>query len=270
MQGKSTVKFTISASGSGGSTISKYSTVVNGSTYTASSFTTGVLKTAGTNSYSVTVTDSRGRTATNTGTFTVYEYSVPKITKFTGERCDSTGSTAQLDGTKARITASASVSPVNNKNTMTVTVYYKASTATSWTSTTTLTPSNFAVSATNRLLSPTFSTLTSYDLKIAVKDFFTTVEMVVGLGTSRVPLDVYRDGTGIAFGKIAEQSGVIGVGLPMVFDDSGAGSSQTVRSSTMKNLTYYGWDPGFSDTTAEWSSRGFCQVMCTSSQTKIS
>ena len=51
-------------------------------------------------------------------------------------------------------------------------MYYKLSTASAWTQATTVSASNYAVSATNLLLSQTFDTLSSYDLKVRLTDYF--------------------------------------------------------------------------------------------------
>ena len=81
----------------------------------------------------VTVTDSRGRTATYTTTFNVLDYSPPSITAFSAERCNSDGSAAQLDGTKARYSFAGKVTALNNKNGLSCVVYYKLKSATAWT-----------------------------------------------------------------------------------------------------------------------------------------
>ena len=81
----------------------------------------------------VTVTDSRGRTATYTTTFNVLDYSPPSITAFSAERCNFDGSAAQLDGTKARYSFAGKVTALNNKNGLSCVVYYKLKSATAWT-----------------------------------------------------------------------------------------------------------------------------------------
>ena len=105
----------------------------------------------------VTVTDSRGRTASATRTVTVLDYSPPSLSLFTAERCNADGTAAQTDGTKVRISAKASGSSVGA-----CTVYYRLSRAESWVSAVTLTPSDCVITEANRLLSPTFDALSSY------------------------------------------------------------------------------------------------------------
>ena len=100
VQTRSKLNVSITAAGTQSSTITGYRTTVNGTTYTGTSFTTGTLSTAGSNTISVTVTDSRGRTATRTSTFTVLAYAPPSLTKFSAERCNSDGTQPQRDGTR--------------------------------------------------------------------------------------------------------------------------------------------------------------------------
>ena len=152
----------ISASGAQGNAISAYRTTLDNVTYTASSFTSNTLNTAGTLTMSVTVTDSRGRTATTSKSISVLDYSPPSLTKFKAERCNSNGGAAQMDGTKVRVSLAGSVSSVGSKNTISCTVYYKLSTATAWTQAATVSASNYTVSATNLLLSATLDALKSY------------------------------------------------------------------------------------------------------------
>lgn len=212
---RSTLSVSITAAGVQKSTISAYRATLNGTAYTGASFTTGTLNTAGDNALTVTVTDSRGRTATVTKTVTVLPYDPPKLTAFSAERCNADGSTAQMDGTKVRVSVSATASPVNNKNTMACTVYYRTRGTEAWATATTLTPTNYAIQAENTLLTQDFDALSSYELKVRVTDYFYYVEQAVDIGTKQVMIDLYQDGTGIAFGKVAETPGAVEFGWPV-------------------------------------------------------
>lgn len=77
IKGLSTLKVTITPTTAYGSAIASYSTSANGSKYTASSFTTGVLTTVGSNTITATVTDKRGRSGTASITIDVFEPSQP-------------------------------------------------------------------------------------------------------------------------------------------------------------------------------------------------
>ena len=229
----------ITATGAQGSSISAYRTSIDSVTYSGSSFTTNTLNTAGNLTMTVTVTDSRGRTASTARTVTVLDYSPPSLSQFAAERCNADGTAAQTYGTKVRISAKASGSSVGGKNTLACTVYYKLSSAESWVSAVTLTPSDYAISETNRLLLPTFDALSSYDIKIRVQDVFYYIEQTVSIGTKQVMMDFYKDGSGIAFGKVAENAGKVEFGWPLMLSeplgvDQGGTGAETASAACTK------------------------------------
>lgn len=212
---RSALNVSITAAGAQKSTISAYRATLNGTTYTGATFATGTLNVAGDNALTVTVTDSRGRTATVTKTVPVRPYDPPKLTSFSAERCNADGSAPQMDGEKVRVSVSATASPVDNKNSMACTVYYRTRGTEAWATAATLTPANYAIQAEHTLLTQAFDALSSYELKVRVTDYFYSVEQTVDIGTKQVMIDLYRDGTGIAFGKVAETPGAVEFGWPV-------------------------------------------------------
>ena len=212
----STLSVAITAEGIYGSSISSYRTTLDGVTYTAASFTASKkLAAAGDMTLTVSVTDSRGRTATYTSTIQVLDYAVPSIRRFSVERCNEDGSSAQVDGTKARFSFQGSVSPLNNKNSFSCVVYYKLKNAEAWTQAYTVNAASYTLAVSNQLLSQTYDALSSYDVKIRLADYFQKVEQAVSIGTKGVILDFLADGTGIGIGKVAETPGAIECGWPL-------------------------------------------------------
>lgn len=212
---RSTLAVSIAASGAQGSTVSSCRTTLDGAAYTGASFTSNTLNTAGSLTLTVTVTDSRGRTASTTRTIAVLDYSPPSLTKFTAERCNSAGTAPQMDGTRVRVSVGGSVSPVGTKNAISCTVYYKTSSASAWTQAASISPSSYSVNTTNLLLPQTFNALSSYDLKVRLQDYFYYIEQTVSIGTKQVMMDFYKDGSGVAFGKVAETPGAVEFGWPV-------------------------------------------------------
>ena len=212
---RSTLAVSIAASGAQGSTVSSCRTTLDGVTYTGASFTSNTLNTAGSLTLTVTVADSRGRTASSTRTISVVDYSPPSLTKFTAERCNSSGTAPQMDGTRVRVSVGGSVSPVGTKNAISCTVYYKTSSASAWTQAAAISPSSYSVNTTNLLLPQTFNALSSYDLKVRLQDYFYYIEQTVSIGTKQVMMDFYKDGSGVAFGKVAETPGAVEFGWPV-------------------------------------------------------
>lgn len=206
VQTKSKVAVSITAAGAYKSTIKSYTSTFEGKTYTGNSWTSDTIAQSGTRAINITVTDSRGRTATKTINLSVLSYAPPMITTFHVARYLSSG-VADPNGTYAWITRAYTVTPLNGKNTAEVQIDSKKSTDTSWTRL----YDGTALSA-NEILKPTsttFSTDYQYDFRITVKDAFnatSTYETVLPSGA--VILDIRGDGKGISFFKTCTKEGV--------------------------------------------------------------
>ncbi len=110
-----------------GANIAAYAvtTTPNYGSSTATSLTTSLLNAAGAVTFTATVTDSRGRTATRTASITVQAYAAPQFTATpTAFRCDSNGTRNDTGGRYARLTASFTFSSIKagstEKNSLTV------------------------------------------------------------------------------------------------------------------------------------------------------
>ena len=100
-----------------------------------------------------------------------------------------------------------SVSSLGSKNTASMTIQYKRSTETSWS--TLLTGTALSANTTAKPTTPTFSTDYQYDVRITVTDWFgTSRTYTTTLPSGAVILDLLANGKGIAFGKVAEKEGV--------------------------------------------------------------
>lgn len=80
VQGKSRLNCSVTTSSSYGATVSSFSVNINGTNYSSSSFTTGLLSNSGSNTWTASVTDSRNKTKNYSGTFSVTAYSEPSVT----------------------------------------------------------------------------------------------------------------------------------------------------------------------------------------------
>ena len=128
IKGYDKARLRTTAAGAYGSTIRTYD-VTGG--LTGSDVTTGVLWTAGTNSWTVKVTDSRGRTASKAVSVTVVDYATPAISGASFERCKADG-TPDDDGTYLQVSAAISISSCGGKNSYTAKVQYKLQTESTW------------------------------------------------------------------------------------------------------------------------------------------
>lgn len=208
---------TVSATGRYTSTITSYRVTLDGVTYTSSSFTASkYLSAAGDMTVTVSVTDSRGRSTTETQTISVLDYSFPSIRQFTADRSNAAGTEAQRNSAYVRYSFRGLVSSLGNKNDGECIIYYKLSTASAWTQAESYSGAGtYDLSIVNRVLSQSFSTLYSYDIKVRLRDSFAYVEQSVSIGTKQVIMDILSDGQGVAFGKIAETSGYVDLGWPL-------------------------------------------------------
>lgn len=211
VQGKSKVKISITAAGAYGSTIKTYKANVDGKDYSGAAPTTGTLS-SGSKTVTITVTDSRGRTAKTTKTLTVVAYSAPTIPILSAVRALADG-TDNYEGQHGKIALSFSVASVGGKNTSIYTLEYKAKSATSWTALQAGT--GFTLSETIITEDALFSVDSAFDIRLSVKDYFTTIRKAVEIPTAFTLLDFNASGRGIAFGKVSELTEGVEFALPV-------------------------------------------------------
>ena len=224
VQNKSKLSVKTTAAGALSSTIKTYKTEVQGATYTGASITSGILKKSGTSTVTVTVTDSRGRTASATRSLTVIAYTNPKITSFQGFRCLADG-TENYEGTYVKSALNFSISPVNQKNTATYTLSYKLQSGSTWTTLTS--GSVYSLNSSIISASGVFSVDSSYDIRLTVKDYFTTVTSTYEIPTAFTLIDFNASGKGIAFGKVSEMTEGVEFALQAMFSHAETPSSPT-------------------------------------------
>ncbi len=215
VQGKSKIAVKITAAGALSSTIKSYKTTIQGANFTAASFTSGFLTKSGTSTVTITVTDSRGRTASTTRSITVIAYAAPKITSFQGFRCLQNGS-ENYEGTYLNAAVNFTIASVGSKNTASYTLEYKPQSAGTWTALT-----SGAVYALNQNIisaSGLFSVDSSYDIRLSVTDFFGTVRSTFEIPTAFTLLDFNASGKGLAFGKVSEMVEGVEFGIQTYFD----------------------------------------------------
>lgn len=221
VQNKSKPKFTIKAAGALSSTIKTYKTVFESKSYSGATPTAGVITGSGTVSAKITVTDSRGRSASTTKTWTVLPYTVPKIISFQGFRSLSDG-VENYEGAYLNAAVNFSISPVSQKNTAAYMLEYKLQSATAWTNLT----SGAVYALNDNIISASgiFGLDNSYDVRLSVTDHFTTVRSIIEIPTAFTLLDFNASGRGVAFGKVSEMDG-IEFALPTVFSHAETPSS---------------------------------------------
>ena len=207
----SQVKATInSPSGSYGSTIASYQINGNNLSSTASSATSSKLQVAGTNTYTATVYDSRGRSVTKTGSIYVQDYYTPSATRIMVYRCTSNG-VANNEGTYINVSCDISVTNIANANlnAKTITVKTRAIGETSWTTkVSNLTLERYSGTYSSGALS-SYTITKGFEVQIILSDSFNTITYNASVPVASCIMNIEKDGVGI--GKYHEK-GALDVG----------------------------------------------------------
>lgn len=214
IQNKSKVSVVSNALGVYSSQIVSYKHEILGSTYSTKDFTSGLLSSSGEITIVSTCTDTRGRTGTATTVINVAAYESPKINSFTGFRALSDG-TQNYDGTYLKCNFNFAISPINNFNTKQYQIQYKLKSATSWT---TLVNNTSVYSADTSYISGNIlADVNSYDVRLVVSDYFSSVQSTIDIGTAFTILDFRSTGKGMAIGKVSEKD-ILEIAIPTEID----------------------------------------------------
>jgi hypothetical protein len=259
VQGKNKITVSVAGCSAGtGSSIKSYTFSGPGISYTGTGTSVtsgGTISNTGTLTYTVTVTDNRGRSTSKSATIACYAYSAPYFTSFNAYRVgSSTSTTANDSGIYARCTYGVAYSSVNGTNDVTVTIYYKKGDG-NWASTAA------ATNSTSTSGSKTLGSIandSTYTIYAQVTDNYSgtsTSTQITVFSTART-INVKPDGKGVAFGKMAETSGLLDVAWPLKV---GGAIDTDKPEQTMKNLSYKGSNVISStaaDTTTNWGNQG--------------
>ena len=171
VQSQSALKFAISASGSQGSSISSISTRFNSADYIGSNFTTSTIYASGTINYTTTVTDSRGRTASKSGSVTVVPYSRPSMTNISAKRANSSYAVDEASGTYALLHFKVGFTSLSGKNVTSFYIQYRVSGTSSWTKINSW-DNNYTLEQDYKAGNLFTSTTATYEVAFGVKDKF--------------------------------------------------------------------------------------------------
>ena len=225
---KITVKIT--GAGAQGSTIKSHSIKVgwsagSGTLYTASAATgtTGLLPYHGTVYVTCAVTDSRGRTATTSIDYTVKPYSVPTISNILATRCTQNG-TASRTGEYGKVTFTAAITPLSNKNTAAYTVQYREYGDTGlWTEVTPTIPEADKYAPKNITTIFPADTNKRYTVRVVATDAFSTSNSSMrDISASFVLQHLAKSKSSVGIGRLCDddKTNAFQVGLDAYFDKS--------------------------------------------------
>lgn len=203
VKGFSGVRVSFSGAGVYGSSIATYTISGAGSSANTNVLTCDTLNTPGINTFTGTVRDSRGRTASTTASITVLDYSNPTAS-LSVERCNSDG-TANTEGTYVKAVAAFSYTSLQGKNSITE----KSITVGSYT--------NTSFSSGNAVvIGGALSIDQSYVATITIKDSLgRTASAQATVPTGAVTMDFKSGGKGVAFGKVSEKDNLVDSAWPV-------------------------------------------------------
>lgn len=213
LQNKNKITVSVSGCSAGtGSSIKSYTFSGPGisSTTTGTSVSGGPISNTGTLTYTVTVTDNRGRSASKTATITCYAYSSPYFASFNAYRANADES-ANVNGTYLLCTYSVNYASAGNTNTITVTVKGVGS--------------NRTATGGRLLIDLSGNTTSTYQVSAVVSDKYggqASSQTVMVFGETRV-LNITKNGTGFAIGKMAESNELFECRWSAKFDSAASG-----------------------------------------------
>lgn len=194
------------AAGAYGSSVARMEFIKGTSTMatvntSAASYTydTPVLTAAETTTFTVRITDTRGKYVQQTSqSFTIKAYAMPSFTAASVYRSNSSGSPAD-DGTYIKITATAAATPAENSITS-LQYATKETTSSSWSA-----DANIPSSAVSG-----YSNTTSYDVRLTATDKLgNKAYKYYTVPTQAFTMDFKVGGKGVAFGKVAETDNLV-------------------------------------------------------------
>lgn len=235
VKGKNKLNISVSGCAAGtGSSIASYtfsgqniSSTVSRTSASASA-TSNTISASGTFTYTVTIKDKRDRTASKTASITCYDYNFDelKFSSFTAYRCKSDG-TADNNGTYIKYKFKINYPSVNSTNTGTVKIYYRENTNTSW-----IAAANALTDSTNKsadgfISNSSGNKISNFDVKstylvyaVLADNFNQSVKstIITIFGASRI-FNIRKDGSGVAFGKMAESDNLFEIKWPLQVDN---------------------------------------------------
>lgn len=208
LKGYSKAKVSASVTTAYGSTIKSYAITGGGFTGKVATYTTGLLKSAGSLVFNYKVVDGRGRPASKSSdAVTVVDYYTPLMSSPPQwYRCTEDG-TASGAGQYLRVLVNADFASCSGNNSVTVTMQYKKKSETAYQSLGTLANHEWNIVGANDILSSS-----SYDIKIVATDALgetSTYDDIVP--TETVTLNLKKGGKGARVGGVAEEDGVFAI-----------------------------------------------------------
>ena len=241
VQGESKLYLNIDAHTSYGAWIKSYKTDFEGLTYATKEVTTGEINGSGTIQYTVTVTDSRDRTATETYSIYVEAYTPPRVVYMIARRCDADG-TLNATGSYVAVDFTAEHSDAYDLNWTLKTKKKSESTYTFVAS------GGLEAGQTTKREIVYADPAYSYDIYLVASDLINEVYGYTEAPTAEVVWSLKKKNgqiVGVALGKVSEEEDVFEIDWPVKFSAGIVGNDDFVVEQGTKDGWYYRkWDSG--------------------------
>lgn len=245
VQSQSRIKFTIPTSGNQGSTITSVSTKIDGQTYNSGAFTTRVIQGSGSLTYTITVTDSRGRTATKSGSVSVVAYNPPSLTNVSANRANSSYAIDETGGTYALLHFKVGFTSLSNKNVTSFYIQYRASGASSWTKINSW-ANNYTLEQDYKADNLFTSTTSTYEVAFGVKDSFMSDYswQIVTVTPTYTLINFGKDGKSLTFfGQDKNNANVLTINGDLAINSIKENTSSTkLLVANGSTITYRDWN----------------------------
>lgn len=219
VQQVSKVDVSLQAIGVYGAAIESVTTLVEGQTYTGTTFTTGTIQTSGVIPVTVTAVDSRGHVRTVTQNITALPYSYPYPSQTSVVRCDDNGN-PKNDGEKLKLTSTRNFSSIGGVNKAKIEHRWKLSSATwgsqAWTTDLAETASGNYIST---VISGTFDKALAYTVQVRCIDKLgNSTVLEFDIPTQTITFHLREGGDGVGIGKYCEHSDAFEVAYDSDFE----------------------------------------------------
>lgn len=213
VQGQSKLYVVIAAEGVYGSTIKSYKTMFDGKTFTDAEFTTDAIIGKDELNLEIVVTDSRDRTCTVKESIAVYEYKPPKIMSINAKRCQK-HNVNELGDEYLGVVFNSEVTSLDSQNSVKYELDYKKATEDSYTTVALDDYTNMHEVAGYTIFAADDD---AYNIILRITDDFGTVEKKTNGPSISVLISKLKYNLGLAFGKLAELTGVLDIGFKTRF-----------------------------------------------------
>jgi hypothetical protein len=216
IKGLSRFSIAVVPSASYGAEVVSCKITANGTTYDGFNVVTDAIASTAHTTITAEVKDSRGRSSTIVSkVVSILDYNPPTIASMTAYRCNANG-TENEDGNCIKVTFSAHITPLNNKNSGEYFIHWKKSGAVDYEGSYAADDlyGDIVVSNYSYIISGA-DTTASYEVMVTVEDNHLGRVRTAIVATSFALMHFRADGTGMAIGKLSEKADSFEVGLPI-------------------------------------------------------